>query len=489
MGNVLIEQIRSCESSLPLRQQLKLVINLSLPAIMAQLSTILMEYIDAAMVGHISAESSASIGLVSTSIWLFGGVCTAVVMGFSVQVSHAVGAKNLHHARSILRQSIISCLVFCMVILSAGLCIAPSLPAWLGGDTAIREDATSYFTIFLLALPAWQLNYLGASMLRSTGNMRIPSILNMLCCALDVFFNFFLIFPSRVWQTGTFNLYIPGMGWGVSGAALGSVLAHIVTASLMLYFLFIRCPELKLIHTHGSFSPQKDCIRKAGKISLPMMCEHIVMCGAHISITAIVAPLGVAPIAANSFAIIAESLCYMPGYGIGDAATTLTGLSIGAGKRELARHFAYTAVFFGMAVMTFMGVVMYIFAPAMLGIMTPIEEISSLGTTVLRIEAFAEPMFAASIVAYGVFVGAGDTFKPFLMNVGSMWIVRITLAALLASHYGLVGVWIAMCAELCCRGIIFLVRLYKGWWLPSSKTTNKTDKQDFGKPLKTSEKT
>jgi len=97
--------------------------------------------------------------------------------------------------------------------------------------------------------------------------------------------------------------------------------------------------------------------------------------------------------------------------------------------------------------------------------MTPNEAISGLGTQVLRIEAFAEPMFAASIVAYGVFVGAGDTFKPFLMNVGSMWIVRITLAALLASTMGLVGVWIAMCAELCCRGFIFLVRLRSNWWL------------------------
>ena len=117
--------------------------------------------------------------------------------------------------------------------------------------------------------------------------------------------------------------------------------------------------------------------------------------------------------------------------------------------------------------MTFMGVIMYIFAPFMLAIMTPDTAISSLGASVLRIEAWAEPMFAASIVAYGVFVGAGDTFKPFLMNVGSMWVVRISLAALLASSLGLKGVWIAMCTELCVRGLIFLIRLHGKSWMRS----------------------
>ena len=82
-----------------------------------------------------------------------------------------------------------------------------------------------------------------------------------------------------------------------------------------------------------------------------------------------------------------------------------------------------------------------------------------LGTECLRIEAFAEPLFAASIVCNGIFVGAGDTLRPAIMSLASMWGVRLTLAALLASTYGLQGVWIAMAIELTFRGIIFLVRL------------------------------
>jgi Na+-driven multidrug efflux pump len=74
-------------------------------------------------------------------------------------------------------------------------------------------------------------------------------------------------------------------------------------------------------------------------------------------------------------------------------------------------------------------------------------------------------MFAASIVAYGVFVGAGDTLMPCTMNLGSIWAVRITLAILLSSTMGLQGVWIAMAIELCFRGIIFLIRLRGDSWM------------------------
>ena len=151
----------------------------------------------------------------------------------------------------------------------------------------------------------------------------------------------------------------------------------------------------------------------------------------------------------------------MPGFGIAEAATTLIGQSIGAGQRTLTRSFAWLTTSVGITVMTLMGVLMFIFAPELMTLMTPVEEIIAIGTECLRIEAFAEPMFAAAIVCNGIFVGAGDTLKPALMSLGSMWGVRLTLAALLAGTYGLAGVWTAMAIELTFRGFIFLIRLWR----------------------------
>ena len=154
----------------------------------------------------------------------------------------------------------------------------------------------------------------------------------------------------------------------------------------------------------------------------------------------------------------------MPGYGIADAAQTLVGQSLGAGRKQLMRGFARVTVVMGMLVMSVMGVLMYVGAPLMMSILTPVDEICVLGVEALRIEAYAEPMFAASIVCYGVFVGAGDTLKPCIMNLASIWAVRLSLAWLLAPTFGLAGVWTAMCVELCFRGVIFLVRLRWGRW-------------------------
>ena len=199
-----------------------------------------------------------------------------------------------------------------------------------------------------------------------------------------------------------------------------------------------------------------------------MAMQSVLMSGAQIVSTMIVAPLGTIAIAANTLGITAESLCYMPGYGIGDAATTLIGQSIGAERRDLCRSFARLSLYSGMVVMAVMGAIMFIFAPEMMALMTPVEEIRTLGSQCLRIEAFAEPMFAASIVCYGIFVGAGDTLKPAIISLCSMWFIRLTMAYALSINYGLIGVWIAMAIELTIRGILLTIRLFRGKWMKTS---------------------
>lgn len=445
-------------------KRLRLTVTLSLPAMLAQLSSIAMQYIDASMVGRLGADDSAAIGLVSTTLWLFWGICSAMTSGFAVQVAHCVGAKDNEGARRVLRQGISSALIFSAIVAVIGIAISGPLPNWLGGGEAIDRQASLYFLVFVAALPLLTLNYLAGGMLRCVGNMKVPSVVSTLMCVLDCVFNFIFIFPTHHYDLGGLHFSIPGAGLGVLGAALGTVLAETVCAVIMMYYACVRQPELRIWRVKGSFRPTRKVLRKAFNISAPMTVEHAVICGAQIAITVIVAPLGVVAIAANAFAVTAESLCYMPGYGIADAATALVGQSHGAKRERLVRQFGYLSVGLGMAVMTVMGFLMYVFAPDIMGLITPIESIKDLGAEVLRIEAWAEPFFAASIVAYGVFVGVGHTVLPAIMNFGSIWVVRVPLAWMLARSLGLKGVWIAMCAELTFRGVIFLIRLFsKGW--------------------------
>ena len=446
-----------------LRGQLGAVVRLSIPAVLAQLSSTAMQYIDATMVGSLGANASAAIGLVASTTWLLGGLCSAAATGFSVQVAHRIGAGDDARARAVVRQAAVFSLWFGLLLAALGVAISAPLPVWLGGAADIRPDAAAYFFIYACALPALLVQQMFGMILQCSGDMRTPSVLNVLMCVLDVIFNAFLIFPG--FSLGLVRL--PGAGMGVAGAALGTALAQAVVALLMLWAVLFRAPRLR--HVGGSWRPDAACLRTAARIAIPAAVERVTLSAAQIAATRIVSPLGTIAVAANSLAVTAESLCYMPGYGISAAATTLVGQSLGAGHKGRARRFAWLSTALGMAVMGLTAVLMYAGAPWLFRILTPDATVRALGVQVLRIEAFAEPLFAASIVAAGALRGAGDTLVPSVLNLVSMWGVRITLAAVLAPQFGLPGVWFAMCFELCVRGVLFLVRLLRGRWLQKAR--------------------
>ena len=430
-------------------EKLRLIVSLSIPSILAQISATVMFFIGASMVGHLGEKATAAIGLVETTTWLMGGLASAANLGFSVQVAHFIGASDFEAARRVLRQALVCCFLWSLMLTIGCLAVHTHLPYWLGGTDDIAHDASIYFMLIGICGIFFQMEGLAGSMLKCSGNMKIPSILNIGMCVMDVIFNYLFI-------------YILDMG--VKGAAIGTGLAELITAALMLYFLLVRSKMLALKGRPGSFALKADTVKTAFKIGAPMGVQHMLMGGAQIVSTIIVAPLGTIAIAAHSLGITVESLCYMPGFGIAEAATTLVGQGIGAGQRLLTRSFAYMSVGLGITVMTFMGVLMWVFAPELMAIMSPVDEIIALGADVLRIEAWAEPMFAAAIVCNGVFIGAADTIIPSAMSLGSMWAVRLTLAASLAPRFGLRGVWTAMAIELTFRGLIFLLRLFRGNW-------------------------
>lgn len=447
----LMESIRSGRAMV-CSEKLNLIVGLSIPSMLAQISTVMMFFIDASMVGHLGAEASASIGLIESTTWLVGSLLSAAATGFSVQVAHFIGANDFVKARQVFRHALICGLAFSVFLSLIGVGMHSHLPYWLGGGADIASSSSGYFLIYSLVLPFVYLYHTSEMMLKSAGNMHTPSVMAVLVCICDVIFNYIFIYICKL---------------GVVGAAMGTALAYICISLPNLYLSACKNRMLNLRQDHVRFHWVKEYVQRACKISIPIAIQNILMSGAQIVSTMIVAPLGNIAIAAHSFAITAESLCYMPGYGIGDAATTLVGQTHGAGRIDLCKNFAYMTVGLGMLVMALMGVIMYVFAPEMIGVLSPVEAIRQLGTTCLRIEAFAEPFFAASIVTYCVCVGAGDTFKPAAINLGTMWLVRLTLAYGLSKSYGLEGVWIAMATELTFRGVLFLIRLFRGSWMKS----------------------
>lgn len=423
-----------------LKPKIAHVWRLSLPAILTQLAHIIMQYIDSAMVGALGANASAAIGLVASSTWLMNGITYAVSAGFSVQVAHHIGANEDEKARNVVRHGLVSALSLSGLLCVIGLLLSSPLPVWLGGEQAIRADATAYFFVFALMLPFSQLNGLCSNYLQCCGDMITPSILNSTMCALDVVFN---------------AIFIPK--YGVLGAGIGTALACAVVCIGMMWRCLVSNRRLSLLRREsGHF--KSEILQKAFHIGAPVAVQELFMCGAMVISTAIIAPLGSVAIAAHSFAITAESLCYMPGYGVGSAATTLVGRSVGAGDMKLAKQYGNIATAMGGILMGMTGLVMAVACPLVFRFLTPDPAVRELAAQVLRIGLVAEPLFGISIVAAGALRGTGDTFVPSMMNLASIWVVRIGLALVLVRLMGLHGMWIAMAAELCVRGILMLYR-------------------------------
>ena len=446
--------------TIPLRDTAGVALMLSIPSILEQIVVTAMEYIDAAMVGHIGAEATAAIGIVSSSTWLLHGILVGLYNAFSIQIAQYLGADRQQDARGVLRQAMLFNLAAGLAAAAFGIGISGHLPGWLGADVSLQANASTYFAIWSAALPFTMAMGMYTSMLRASGDALTPGLISVLVCVLDVVFNFFLINPTRT----LWGITVWGAGLGVPGAALGTALATVVGGLLALCILLFREGPL-CIHKPGSWKITRACIRNLGKVGVPLAAERAALSSAQVLQVRIVSQLGTVAIAANSLGVSAEGLCYMAGYGIQGAAIALIGQAVGAHRKDMAKRFAWLCTLMGMGIMTLTGAGLFAFAPALMSIFTADAAVIALGARVLRIEAFAEPMFGASIVASGAMQGAGDSTACFVLNLVSMWGIRLTLAFLLAPRLGLMGVWGAMCCELSIRGLLFLIRLARGKWL------------------------
>ena len=281
--NELLLKLRNGDE-LNLQNQLLLILKLSFPSIVAQLSSIIMSFIDASMVGHLGSSQAASIGLVASSTWLILGLTFASSMGFTVQCAQLIGAKKEKEARNLVKNALFVTSIFSLALMIICIAISFHLPLWLGASEEIYHDAWIYFFVFALSVPIVQMNDLSAEMLQCAGEMKIPSISQIFMAVLNIALNYVLIFVCKM---------------GVFGAALSTLIARFSVTIFLLFFL-LKKSILKFEKTE-KFTFDREIFIKAAKISAPIAFEHAIMSGGQIAYSKITAPLGTASLAANSF--------------------------------------------------------------------------------------------------------------------------------------------------------------------------------------------
>ena len=340
---------------IPLSDTARIALALSIPSILEQLVVTAMEYIDAAMVGHIGAEATAAIGIVSSSTWLLHGILVGLYTAFSIQIAQYLGADRQQDARGVLRQSMLFNLILGLGAAAFGVGISRFLPGWLGADISLQASSSAYFAIWSAALPFTMAMGMYSAMLRATGDALTPGLISVLVCALDVVFNFFLINPTRQIQLFGQSVTVWGAGLEVPGAALGTALSTAIGGLLALGVLLLRDGPL-CIRKPGSWRITSACLRNLWRVGTPLAAERAALSSAQVLLVRIVSGLGTVAIAANSLGVSAEGLCYMAGYGIQDASIALIGQAVGAHRRDMAKRFAWLCTMMGIGIMALSGV-------------------------------------------------------------------------------------------------------------------------------------
>ncbi|QNO13687.1 MATE family efflux transporter [Alkalicella caledoniensis] len=455
------------------------VINLAWPAITEMFMATLVQFVDTAMVGQLGPIAISAISLSSSPMWLIMGIFTGVSVGTTALVARYVGANEPTKAGEVAKQSILLGALMAMVITLLTLTLGQYVPKWMGAEPEVLPYATAYLKIMSLTFILHFVSFIVSGVLRGAGDTKTPMRINVFANILNVFGNFFLIFPTRLITIGgPFNIPILGeisfptveftmwgAGLGVSGAAISTAVSRGIAGVIVLFILFSGKFIVKL-RIKEKLKFDLAIIKNILSIGLPAALERVAMSSGQLFFTRIVAGLGTSMLAAHHLAIVAESLSYMPGNGFSMAATTLVGQSLGANKPDEAEKYGFETLKLGVIVMSLMGFIFFFFPHYLISIFNSDPEVIKYGSMCLRIVAFAQPFFSSAMVLSGALRGAGDTRWPLIYAFTGMWVVRLSLAVIFVYLFdlGLMGAWLAMVADLSIRGTLIFLRFKSGKW-------------------------
>ena len=435
---------------------LSTVFSLAWPTMLEQLLQTAVQYIDTAMVGTLGTHATAAVGATTTVNWLLASTISAIGVGFLAYIAQAYGADHKEMAAKASAQAVFSVLV-CGGLFTI-LCVAVHsyVPVWMQVDTQIQELTGSYFLIVYSPMLARTASIVFGTVLRSVGDTKTPMRIGILVNILNVVLNFLLIYPGRWVTVLNLEMFLPGCGWGVLGAAAATAISYWVGGVLITIALF-RHPEIS--PKGHSIRPDLEVLRPCLRVALPNALQRFGTSLGYVAFASLINALGEVATAAHTIANTVESAFYIPGYGMQTAAATLAGNAYGASDRNKLRQLAVMINMIEVILMILSGGLLFAFAPNMMALFAADRAVVLLGSVVLRMVALSEPFYGVSIILEGMMMGMGQTKEPFVVNIIGMWGIRIlgTMFCTVFLNMGLVSAWACMIIHNLFLFVIFLI--------------------------------
>ena len=444
---------------------LSTIFTLAWPTMLEQLMQTAVQYIDTAMVGSLGTQATAAVGATSTVNWLIGSTVSSVGVGFLALISQSLGAKDQETARKASAQAVLLTLLVGGGLTLLTTALGGLVPVWMQVDPGIRDLTARYFRIFYAAMLFRSASIILGTVLRSVGDTKTPMRVGIAVNLINVVLNFLMIYPSRSLRIFSWNLTLPGCGWGVEGAALASALSFAFGGVAITAALY-RHKDIS--PRHQSFRPNRQLLRSCFRVAVPNLFQRFITSLGYVVFAAMINSLGDTSTAAHTVANTVESAFYIPGWGMQTAAAVLSGNALGAGNRQGIRRLGKSLVLLEVALMVVSGGLLFCLAEPLVKLFTRDPEVIRLGTTVLKMVAVSEPFYGVPIVVEGMMQGAGQTLLPLVFNVACMWGVRITGTFVFTRFLGgnLVSAWGCMIAHNLMLFVLFGICYLRGKWIP-----------------------
>lgn len=429
------------------------VVLLAVPMVLEMVMQSVFAVVDVYFIGKLGPAAVAAAGMTDSMLTVIFSVAMGLSMAATAMVARRIGEGEPDQAAVVAVQVIALGVVVSIPLAVLGVVFAPDLLAALGASATIIEAGRGFTAIMLGTNVTVMLLFLINAIFRGAGDaiisMRVLWIANLVNIVLD---------PVFIFGLGP----IPAMG--IEGAAIATATGRGLGVLIQLRALGRGRGHLQVARRHLGID--LGVARRILRISAVGMLQFLIGTASWLGIFRILSGFGGAAVAGYTIAVRLVIFALLPSWGMGNAAATLVGQNLGAGKPARAERSVWIAALSNLVFLATVGIVFHVYAPAIARIFTAEPDVIAVAAKCLSIVAYSYPALAFGMVMVAAFNGAGDTATPTWINFGCYWVLQIPLAYVLSTPLGLgpTGVFVTIAIAQGALAGVGIILFRRGTW-------------------------
>ncbi len=429
------------------------VILLSVPMVLEMLMESVFAVVDIFFVGRLGANAVATVGITESLMTIIYAVAIGLSIGATATVARRMGEKDPDRAARAAVQSLALGLMVSVVIGLVGAFFGPDLLRAMGASDDVLRTGSTFARVMLGMSGTVLMLFLGNAVFRAAGDAAIAMRVLWFANAINI-----TLGPCLIFGLGPF----PELG--VTGAAVATSIGR--GSGVVYQFYRLTRGDSRVVIRARHLVPDPALMAGVLRLSGVAMFQNFIATASWMGLIRILTGFGSAAVAGNTIGIRIIMFALLPSFGVSNAAATLVGQNLGAGKADRAEAAVWRAGFYNTVCLVIVGVGFLAFAPVLIGLFSSDPEVVPYGVRCLRIVAAGFIFYGYGMVLTQSFNGAGDTRTPTLIHLGCLWAFELPLAWVLAypAGFGPTGVFVAVSLAFSVLAVVSAVIFRRGGW-------------------------